>query len=246
MARTVQARRMGVKKRRRSYKRKTAVAVDRYRSSARTRRVQPNVSDTMVSTKFGMPDVFETTLVYCDSIILTPGVTNFQEKVYNMNSLYDPDTAIGGGQPYWFDQLTAMYNRYSVTGSKLIATFTYDRSSSSTAAGPWICGVSGDANTTLSSSNASVLCASQNTDYQVFGPNSDKVDALGWYSPRKCLNLDADDEAIGSAISGSPAKNWYNHVWATAQGTSTTTTVNVLVRMEFRVRFTQLLDNAGS
>lgn len=31
-----------------------------------------------------------------------------------MNSLYDPDFTGTGGQPFYFDQLSAVYNRYRV------------------------------------------------------------------------------------------------------------------------------------
>jgi hypothetical protein len=37
--------------------------------------------------------------------------------------MYDPNTAVGGNQPYGFDQLMAMYDHYTVIGSKIIAKF---------------------------------------------------------------------------------------------------------------------------
>lgn len=37
-----------------------------------------------------------------------------QNQVFNLNSLFDPDRTGGGHQPYGFDQLSALYNRYRV------------------------------------------------------------------------------------------------------------------------------------
>lgn len=40
--------------------------------------------------------------------------------VFRMNSIYDPEVAIGGGQPYGMDQIVNMgYNKYIVRGYKL-------------------------------------------------------------------------------------------------------------------------------
>ena len=41
-----------------------------------------------------------------------------------MNSLFDPDQTGTGHQPYYFDQFAALYNRYTVLGSKLTAEFS--------------------------------------------------------------------------------------------------------------------------
>lgn len=41
------------------------------------------------------------------------------EKAYRLNSLFDPDFSVGGHQPYGFDQMAAMYNKYIVHGVKV-------------------------------------------------------------------------------------------------------------------------------
>lgn len=38
---------------------------------------------------------------------------------YRLNSLYDPEVALGGGQPMYFDQLAAIYSRYRVWNCKV-------------------------------------------------------------------------------------------------------------------------------
>lgn len=43
---------------------------------------------------------------------------------YRLNSLYDPETALGGDQPYWFDQLSVWYKRYRVFAAKVVVKFS--------------------------------------------------------------------------------------------------------------------------
>lgn len=66
------------------------------------------------------------------SAVLRYGVTNqgigfaggsVGSVVYNANSLYDPEVALGGGQPRGFDQMMALFDRYCVTGVKIEAWF---------------------------------------------------------------------------------------------------------------------------
>lgn len=55
---------------------------------------------------------------YCDVIGFTTGAGGVApaQQVYNLNSLFDPDNSGVGHQPYYYDQMTAMYNRYKVSG----------------------------------------------------------------------------------------------------------------------------------
>ncbi len=46
------------------------------------------------------------------------------ELGYRLNSLYDPDYVSTGHQPYFYDQLAAIYNRYRVSACTIDLTFT--------------------------------------------------------------------------------------------------------------------------
>lgn len=47
----------------------------------------------------------------------------YSRVLFRTNSLYDPDNATGGHQPMYFDQLGALYDRYSVLSSKIVVSF---------------------------------------------------------------------------------------------------------------------------
>lgn len=215
-------------------------------TGSQQRTISTNRGTTILRNAFGMPDNLETTLVYGDSIILTPGVSAFASKAYSLTSLYDPDPAVGGAQPYFFDQLMAIYGRYTVIGAKLTATFTYDRGNSDTSSGPWVNGCIGSDASTLASTSTDVLIASQNSDYQPLGRGGEAVDCQATYSPWKSLGYTSTDSQLSGTSTSNPAKNYYAHVWCSPQGTSTTSVMNVLVRVEYRVRFHEVIDNTGS
>lgn len=59
---------------------------------------------------------------YCESISINPAMGVASDAVLSANGMYDPETAFGGHQPYGFDTMTTMYNKYTVIGAKLTLT----------------------------------------------------------------------------------------------------------------------------
>jgi hypothetical protein len=45
------------------------------------------------------------------------------QSTFRLNSIFDPDAAVGGHQPYGYDQLAALYNRYRVLKTRWKVTF---------------------------------------------------------------------------------------------------------------------------
>ncbi len=59
----------------------------------------------------GLPDEFYTKLVYQETQVVTGSAVTFNTF---QSSLFDPNAALGGSQPTFFDQLAAIYGRYQV------------------------------------------------------------------------------------------------------------------------------------
>lgn len=74
----------------------------------------------------GFPTGLQTKLKYSDIIGIT--CTSGTPATYSWrgNSVYDPDFTSTGHQPLYYDQLTAIYNRYRVDGCKLKFTACTD------------------------------------------------------------------------------------------------------------------------
>jgi hypothetical protein len=63
------------------------------------------------------------TLKYYETHIRSDVTTVGSNQIYNLNSLYDPDRTGSGHQPYGFDQIASMYNRYRVLRTKYKMVF---------------------------------------------------------------------------------------------------------------------------
>lgn len=69
----------------------------------------------------GMPDSIAMKMKY--STILTPTTTTTaQTHFYSLNNLFDPDVTGVGHQPYYFDEVSAIYARYYVMGCSVKVT----------------------------------------------------------------------------------------------------------------------------
>lgn len=90
-------------KRRRMKRKMTGGALSTYSSSVPTSLIQP------------FPNHYTAKLRYCENTIVVTGVLGVPTSLlWYMNNLFDPRVALGGHQPYGFDQLSAIYNRYRV------------------------------------------------------------------------------------------------------------------------------------
>ena len=159
--------------------RKTGKDVRRPRSRAITSSTKSfaikgnNPKNLLVHRGIGFPDNFRTTLVYSDSIILTPsGGTPSPSKGYRLTSLYDPDVSLGGGQPYWFDQLMAVYARFQVLGAKMTCVFAYTNVIAADV-GPTVVGIETGEISGLSSTNAAVLRMTSNVSSDLLTTQSE-------------------------------------------------------------------------
>lgn len=56
-------------------------------------------------------------------VTLDPGINTIAALIFSANSLFDPQQAGGTHQPLGFDQMTALFNIYTVIGCKIKAEF---------------------------------------------------------------------------------------------------------------------------
>lgn len=71
-----------------------------------------------------IPSRFLTKLKYCEALtVSSPGMSIYK---WNLNSLWDPNRTGIGHQPYGFDQLAALYNRYRVISCSYVISAISD------------------------------------------------------------------------------------------------------------------------
>lgn len=85
-----------------------------------TQRVQRRIRSTHQASggAQGVADSVRTSLTYSDVIAITPGGV-IGQYTFRGNSCFDPDYTSSGHQPQYYDQLSELYTRYRVYGSRI-------------------------------------------------------------------------------------------------------------------------------
>lgn len=203
-----------------------------------------NPTRAMVFKGTGFPDRLTTNLVYTDSFILVPSAgTILPYKTYRLNGVFDPDQSLGGGQPQYYDQLAAIYNRYCVNGAKLTAY--YSRTTTTAAGiGPYIVGVSCSNTTLLPGSSGSSIMQGPNTSYDVLAQDDGTRTCTATYS--RMANLPDSSQNTTSAVTTTPNSQWFANVWITPQGVDVVAPVNVMIKIEYNVTFSEVSNLADA
>jgi len=84
----------------------------------RTRPARHPLQRTTLGTTFGFPKMLKFKHKYASQIDLSPGAS-MSHYLFRANGMYDPDYTGTGHQPMYFDQMSALYNHYTVIGSKI-------------------------------------------------------------------------------------------------------------------------------
>lgn len=74
---------------------------------------------TSVNLGLGFPKRVTCTLKYAEVHTITSTTGALASISFSANGLYDPFLGTGGHQPLYFDQLMALYDHYTVVGSKI-------------------------------------------------------------------------------------------------------------------------------
>ena len=185
---------------------------------------------------------------YIEEITLNPGTAGVISRVYRANSVYDPYQGTGGGQPMSFDSWAAIYNKYTVVGSKctVIPVLT-----ATAQVNPAYFGVSLDTDPTNYSSVMSSVPQLLEQKYkdstqikqaglvQSTGLNTKKNIAIKTFSPKKWFGVtNVMDGANHSAlVTANPSSEAYFQVWAASINSNDPGSVNFLVTLEYIVLF---------
>lgn len=221
---------------RRSVRSTGSRAVTAYNSATRG----TNPQNVCVFRGVGFPDTLITNLIYTESIILTPSaITPCPYVVYKPNSCYDPNDAVGGGQPTYWDQLAEVYTRYAVLGAKVTATFSLPTQTTANI-GPYLCGIEASDTNVLVSTNPNTLLASNNVTYRMIGAQDGTKSVVMTYSPAKNFDPTIAAYTGGSGMTQDPTIKWFHKIFATPQGSAVTTPINVVIVIEFNVKLFDL------
>lgn len=199
---------------------------------------------------YGFPSELVTRLRYNDTIELTLGVSGVVGHTFRMNSLFDPDLTGTGHQPYYFDQLAALYQRYGVLSGKITCEFmpVTDAIALAQPVGPIVVGMRTDENGSFSTTLSTMMEEAVSTTTLIGGGNggNNKAVMSKTFDPKRDLGIGFDDDTLMAATNANPSSVWFASCMAANVGQSITGKVLLKVQLEFLVKFMRIVEVSGS
>lgn len=167
------------------------------------------------------PDVMRVQLPYVLSTSWAGGGSiQIQDRVYRANSIFDPDFAVGGGQPLGHDQWSAFYTQYRVYAIKVEVEAMSDAAI-----------VGGIGIVTLNTSSGIVdrdqIREQQKSKELLLGTDTATAGKLSHYmTTAQQFGMPNDvvqyDDNLRSSFGSDPSKEYYVHVYGFGIGTGST------------------------
>lgn len=189
---------------------------------------------TVVPALGGVSDTARVVLRYTHELTLTSTSGAYTSNVFRGNGPFDPDQTGTGAQPVWYDDYSAMYNRYRCVGSRITVTFCHYTNSNVAL----VAGVTPQHQTTSMASlvfamaqpYTTVTC---NTPHNVGRTVSQALTTAKYlgYSQTGFMGSDA----VQCLYSTVPSHQWYWHVFARSVDSSTTLSMAALVYLDYDI-----------
>lgn len=188
-------------------------------------------------------------LRYCDNLQLNPTTGSLAVHRFCANGIYDPDQSGVGHQPMGHDQWSAFYERYTVIGSKMTATFS-NQASGGTA--NTICGIAITENSSFTPS-LTELRERGNTAWTYVG-SAGSGDAIKQVSkacsPKRwkgVKNLLTEEDYSGLCTTSNPSEQLHYQVFVAAQDSAIDPAVHdVSIMIEYTVVYHTPIQVNGS
>lgn len=218
----------------------------RRRTNRRRRKVSKKRSMRPIIYHPGFPNQMFVKLEYSDKITLDCISGSIASYVFRGNSLYDPDYTGTGHQPYYHDQLIAIYRKYTVIGSKCAVKFVTDSADTSACI--------------LRPSSSEVAPANLNLSRERPDTRSVWVDnqvhrKMSYYRstssvlrvPRKAVMYDDEYQMeVPSETNPGTAFAWYWIIAAQPALSTATTKIHAYVHLTFYARISELFQQGQS
>lgn len=208
--------------RRKNQKRVNRRRMRRYRRKPRTTLVNRSLQP--------FPSRYITKLKYSGAFVLNVG--NNYSQTMNLNSVYDPDRTNLGHQPYGYDQITPLYNRYRVISCSYVINAYSGSTPIRYACLP--------CNETPPINNLSELCENPRARFKLQYPGGNTTSIIGKsYLPalvgRNKTQYMADDRYQATVVNN-PAELALLYITAQSMADAATD-VNLTVTLEYTVEF---------
>jgi len=194
------------------------------------------------------PQQMTATLPYCEEINLNAGTGTYSSVSYRANDLYDPYVAVGGHQPYGFDQYMNIYNFFAVEESEIKVFHSPTAVADNIPA--YIAVIHSGSATAPTWANVEHFleyCKDQKVPVHIFGSFNQGIHFNGrplgackaTFKLSKTDGTNTADEGTWGTTSQSPANNLleYYHVIAYSIGGNDPAAINMRLEISFKARF---------
>nr|QXP07579.1 MAG: putative capsid protein [Arizlama virus] len=197
---------------------------------------------TSVNTGLGFPRMIKMAHRYSQTVRLTStsGVPTFQR--FRANGMFDPDYSGGGHQPLFFDQMTPLYNHFTVIAAKAKITFVHSGTGV-----PMHIGVLTDDNTTTTTNITALMEQTQNKSKTISYGNSPPKTLMHNFSAKKTFggSILANNSLQGTS-GADPTEQSYFTVYAASVDGVSTSIIDAIVTIDYIAVWTEMVEVTGS
>lgn len=218
----------------------------RRKGARRTKKTNALRNKTQVNAGKGFPKRMMMTHKYQAAGVYQVTSNTFSKYQFSCNGMYDPDITGVGHQPLFFDQMAAIYDQYTVIGSKLVVEVTPVTAQTSAS----LIGLYKDDDTVTSNTTEASMVGEQPSGYfKQLALNAVKpIRLVSKWSAKKTFGPGAvvGDLRYQGTATANPTEQTY---WTLGiQNLNLTTTQNYLVsyKIEYVSVWTELKDIAQS
>jgi len=208
---------------------------------AATKKFVPSTVPRMVTVKNSpLPLRLMNTVKYVEELQVATDATGFGYHQISANGLYDPNLALGGHQPMYFDQLTALYNHYHVMKSKIKITAIRTGTNSNCIMVLYL-----DDDTVVNATNAETMAERPGAKLVSCWPATGNLGKLtATFDAKAMFGGDIyDNDTLKGTSSANPSEQ---SVWTIGFNANTSSNVDFLVEIEYTVVWSELKTIAGS
>lgn len=194
---------------------------------------------------YGLGQSFRTKLKYVENIVLQSVAGAITRNVFSPQNCFDPNVTGTGHQPMYFDQLTAVFNKYKIHDAKIKVSFNVLTETAATSI--FAAGIIGGAGQTISSDPQTNMEDNHGVSTILNGRNGNTGQKTLYltYSPMRDLGISVNDDTLTTDVTTGAGTYFWN-VWAADLNASGTTNMVASVEIIYDIEFTDNKNIGGS
>lgn len=198
----------------------TVISAPKKSEAPRKKRSKKNAYATQrlgFSNRNGVKPQLKSTLKYAEHIKITPAANGCYSYPFRINSLYDPDVAVGGHQPMGFDEIMALYGHAYVVSARIRVTQLMEDTTTSIPGAFGVTFTDGSTSAFAGKALSTVLEDQHTCEWKAAGGTVTSamprviasIDCNKWFNVKDLVGQ--EDKRISAAVDAS--NQIYAHVW---------------------------------